>query len=104
MDETKRKKLEDAGWKVGDADEFLTDQCEHEWHLDMVKSGYYCAVLGCNETLLLHEAIAKLNEHAEQKQEIERLRKIERKAKLYLEHGEPELADELAALLEGGEQ
>jgi len=37
--------------------------------------------------------------NAELKKENKRLLKIERATKLYLEHGEPELADELDALL-----
>ena len=39
------------------------------------------------------------DKNAELKQENKRLLKTERAAKFYLEHGEPELADELDALL-----
>ena len=86
--------------------------CEHVWEFRHYWAGpgpepfYVCIKENCGAKMMVTDPAipAMLNEHGPQQREIERLRKIERKAKLYLEHGEPELADELDALLEGSEQ
>ena len=39
MDDEKKKRLEDAGWKVGDADEFLEDIMKPK-HLSQIEEHY----------------------------------------------------------------
>ena len=56
----------------------MTDQCKHEWRLNELYPDAQCKHYG--EALSRRQAEAMLNEHAQQKQEIERLREWRRAA------------------------
>ena len=64
VDDEKKKRLEEAGWKVGDADEFLEDiMTEHvcEWKPDIYEKAYLGARCDCGETMSEVDVTARIN-------------------------------------------
>jgi hypothetical protein len=61
MDKEKRKRLEEAGWKVGDANEFLAEHvCEWVWNNDLVIP-FICSEPDCRRFLDHDDCEVRLN-------------------------------------------